>query len=1195
MASKECLKEEVASLVRVRNRLTKTEDSVLPKILSGLLPKVLVRLEESLAVQWRVQDDLEHQRLVLLAQQHLNGILHHGLERMRGNSDLVTDAILAAVAPFMNSKNEVVGTWSVTYAQQGISRCRRDTLTTSVTSTLIQVIDHYHGILIQRADEDDTPSVASSAGMTRLTSSSWLFLDCIIMTSGLKPFIDWDMDSFEEKDMQWKTQKSEFWGRLASDVDIAAAALNGSGVFHLLLDLLLFRPDEVAAYSGISVAGEARICHRSQISSDDMEFARRQRRGLRSVGIVENKWSDMAERYLRHLKLVALRYSIWPMGHGLLQGNNMDKALVLGILFSGQNSMHGRLAADFLKKFKSEDTTTSTKSFTRGIQTSKLKYSINVALALLILMVGESSSSPLLLEFESKNRQAPWAPVLGGIIIDPSWHRPALPSSISKRVVDFMLRHRLAMERTATDKEAMRLLINLTVLMAKRPEGDGSPELLDERKNGKFLGVQLIDAFLDCECLSVGSESCTPPGDAWTTSVIRTGLGVAVELISLVVEIGEAEGERSRVGSREERPGGVPAPFEGRHDLNRMLNLHRASQKRRKLATDEAVQARKVAYSLIERYAWHAIRREERPFQLAADLLRCAMYEEDCLQQHVSRTSKALLEVYARFVKTMEWQKVCPNFVIDGSLGSLQQAVAPLLPALLDSACSDPPCARLLMIEWACRLVRFMDPEASLYLLSFLKDDNYGQVASLASKAASQIGTVPSTKKNTNGEKPILYLDRSSTMGQLELKLLVQHNVNHVSQKLGEAPERAQVLLFDFKFSIKNLFAAVELEKEKTFDSSGFNLLVSKHQGAGEGCCGICYDELLVEDGVALDCCHYFCRECWIQYLVTLSKQGKYDRLKCRCPQQDCNLRVLPTHLEVIDKAQWIEWEETYLKAFLDHSCQECPNMYCQLVATRSLKEDSGSAASCCCPSCNQEFCFGCGEVPHEPATCEVMAEWSSIQHKSDFYVRKNSRPCPGCHAPIEKTQGCNHMTCPCDVQFCWLCLTVLSRHSESHTCNRYSPIAHSADNDERRALFVAERYEAHRMAEEFAASQLESTQKRPEQLIETFSFLAGEDETVFCDALLVLCRARNYLRNSYIQSYGLRENRSGLDVLENYQGALEMLTERLSQLTETNLPLLFMQKGEGAIKRHFHGLGFFSASVANYIVRFNDALREST
>ena len=35
--------------------------------------------------------------------------------------------------------------------------------------------------------------------------------------------------------------------------------------------------------------------------------------------------------------------------------------------------------------------------------------------------------------------------------------------------------------------------------------------------------------------------------------------------------------------------------------------------------------------------------------------------------------------------------------------------------------------------------------------------------------------------------------------------------------------------------------------------------------------------------------------------------------------------------------------------------------------------------------------------------------------------------PCPTCLTPIEKNDGCNHMTCTkCDQHFCWVCKKAL-------------------------------------------------------------------------------------------------------------------------------------------------------------------------
>ena len=64
--------------------------------------------------------------------------------------------------------------------------------------------------------------------------------------------------------------------------------------------------------------------------------------------------------------------------------------------------------------------------------------------------------------------------------------------------------------------------------------------------------------------------------------------------------------------------------------------------------------------------------------------------------------------------------------------------------------------------------------------------------------------------------------------------------------------------------------------------------------------------------------------------------------------------------------------------------------------------------------------------VQHPGESCRQFERKTRASEKlAAAHIAQFARPCPGCKQPIEKSGGCNHMTCPnpaCGTNFCWLC-----------------------------------------------------------------------------------------------------------------------------------------------------------------------------
>jgi ariadne-1 len=209
--------------------------------------------------------------------------------------------------------------------------------------------------------------------------------------------------------------------------------------------------------------------------------------------------------------------------------------------------------------------------------------------------------------------------------------------------------------------------------------------------------------------------------------------------------------------------------------------------------------------------------------------------------------------------------------------------------------------------------------------------------------------------------------------------------------------------------------------------------------------CGVCFDAYPAGGTASTGCDHYYCDGCWRGYIRTAVGNG-VRCLSLRCPDPSC---PAPVVRELVDEVlvgggsseEAHRYALFWLRSYVEESggrVRWCPGRGCTL-AVEFVAGDDDEVVDVFCSN-GHGFCWRCGEEAHRPVSCGTVCAWLA-KNESDSetanWVLSNTKLCPRCRRPIEKNQGCNHMTCsaPCYHQFCWLCSDPWNDHKG---CSRY-------------------------------------------------------------------------------------------------------------------------------------------------------------
>ena len=367
--------------------------------------------------------------------------------------------------------------------------------------------------------------------------------------------------------------------------------------------------------------------------------------------------------------------------------------------------------------------------------------------------------------------------------------------------------------------------------------------------------------------------------------------------------------------------------------------------------------------------------------------------------------------------------------------------------------------------------------------------------------------------------------------------------------------------------------------------------------------CPVCYSEIEKENSLSLKCNHQICKECYIEYINNILINEPLNILFTFCPLSGCNLYLTRTIFKecITEKKMQRIFAKSVVRNFTvtNKEIKSCPNPRCNI----SIRVQDKIAKEIKC-KCGTVFCFSCLEESHIPCDCEMAKQWLEFTKDKgsgeDFiWIKENTKKCPKCQSPIEKNQGCNHMTCQkrvggCGYEFCWVCMGSWNAHKVTsinsyYKCERQFEKDLSKEN-KKKNLYIPGRlqklFEGQKMSnlERYIKyykgwynhyRNLEITDKIKERInqfkkdLEEKKNMLENDLNFFDDSLNTIIDCNRIMKYVYIFGYFLDDNvnitlfENNLEILQNQTDALLELIEleTMPKIIETVDEKLFKEK----------------------------------
>lgn len=409
----------------------------------------------------------------------------------------------------------------------------------------------------------------------------------------------------------------------------------------------------------------------------------------------------------------------------------------------------------------------------------------------------------------------------------------------------------------------------------------------------------------------------------------------------------------------------------------------------------------------------------------------------------------------------------------------------------------------------------------------------------------------------------------------LKPRQLLEYQINFmkdISEQLDIADlDAVGIICRYFRWNKNQLMDEYFFNQEKVLKDCGIKSSspsLTKPQTKGKFDCWLCiqeYTDCAQDTYYPQECGHQYCNQCWTNYLISQMEKGPRKVVMTKCIDPKCKLTLRPMVFQKFLPYKHCKKFEEYLShSFVSglNNLSWCPGKDC----SNAVKADYGTPITIDCPDCHHLWCFACKNEAHLPCNCELADKWMKL-HSTDSenvtWVRAFTKQCPKCKNHIEKNNGCNHMTCRCGYEFCWLCRKDWKKIGYGHQCNKPQDVI-DEENEQKNAqsylkryMFYFSRYEAHEKSAQIAMKSIQNAK----ECIRSFIINKGRYDTIkqykysdvqfIEDAITEIISCRHILQWSYCFGYYLQDGCKLKVLFESQQGLLESFSDQLHEKAE--------------------------------------------